>query len=585
MPRAFLLILTVAVGLVFASGYSNRPIVLFNGQFLTMDSQNSVVKAIGLQSGYIRAVGNREEVAATISRLRKGLPWHVRLFGTRYVDLNGQNIIPGFIDAHGHFPANGLIKVGLNLSSPPFGEVHDIAMLLQAVKNQTLHQSDSRWIIGFNYDDAGLSEQRHPTRAELDQAAPNHAVYLRHRSGHMGVANTRALQEMGYTSETRSELGKGVRQDGLLQESAAPGMPRLLEEIPWWRLPAILFRARDDYLQAGITTLQNGFADKLTFQLLRYASKSGLISQRIVFWPAHDKLDVTPAESVLQIDAKGAPMSSGQRLAQAIDWPIDNSTDIAVGAIKLIADGSPQGRTAWLSEPYLYDELLGEDYRGFANLQNKTLHELVLRYHKAGFQLALHGNGDAAIQSIIDALQVAISEFPRDDARHIIVHAQTINKSQLRALALLDVSVSFFPTHTYYWGDWYRRRVLGESRAALISPLASADESGVRYTIHADSPVTPINPMQMLWSATQRLTASGYLLGAEERVSRQRALRALTIDAAWQNHLEGDRGSLEVGKLADFVVISHDPLTVDDVRYIKIREVWIGGKRRLHMTR
>ena len=252
---------------------------------------------------------------------------------------------------------------------------------------------------------------------------------------------------------------------------------------------------------------------------------------------------------------------------------------MVIGAIKLIADGSPQGRTAWLSEPYLPDELLPPGFAGIAYQQEPPLHELIAAYHRAGFQLAIHGNGDAAIQSIIEGLQHAQREYPRNDARHIIVHAQTITQAQIQALAALNATPSFFPTHTHYWGDWYRQRALGLARASQISPLASADAAGVRYSIHTDSPVTPIDSMHLLYSATERLTSSGFLLGAEQRVSRLRALRAMTIDAAWQNHLDADRGSLEAGKLADFVVLSEDPLLADDVRRVRINEVWIGGIR------
>jgi len=195
--------------------------------------------------------------------------------------------------------------------------------------------------------------------------------------------------------------------------------------------------------------------------------------------------------------------------------------------------------------------------------------------------LAIHGNGDAAIQQIIEGLRFAQREYPREDARHIVVHAQTIRKTQLLALAELNITASFFPTHTHYWGDWYRQRALGEPRASNISPLASADEAGVRYSIHTDSPVTPIDSIHLLYTATERVTSSGFLLGAEQRISRLRALRAMTIDAAWQNHLDADRGSLEPGKLADFVVLSDDPLKVNEIRRIQVRQVWIGGNRYL----
>ncbi len=530
--------------------YAHRPVIMFNGEFLTMDGNDTVANSLGIHKGVIQAVGSFEQVKAEMlayTNDANGLS--VRL-GIRRHDLKGKTALPGFLDAHGHFAAQGLSSLGIDVASPPFGVISTIDELLEVVAQQASEQSTSRWIIAFNYDDAGLQEQRHPTRLELDKAAPEHAVYLRHRSGHMGVANSKALLALDYRGAAPSS--------GLLQEQHAASVDRLLQEVPFWQQPRSLWNARNDYLRAGMTTVQDGYAGKSMYRLLRLVARTALLPQRVLVWPAHDKLS-----------NKGA--------VQAIDWPVGDRRRAAIGAVKLIADGSPQGRTASLSQPYLADDVLGEDFRGLDYLPENELHKLILDYHAAGMQLAIHGNGDAAIQHIINGISRAQSISPRADARHIIVHAQTIGRSQLESLASMDVSVSFFPTHTFYWGDWYRSVVLGEERASKISPLASADMLGVRYSIHADAPVTPIDPMQMLWSASERLTASGFLLGATERVSRLRALRAMTIDVAWQNHLEHDRGSLEVGKLADVVVLSGNPLISENVRAIKVEQVWIGG--------
>lgn len=594
--RAFFLLTVIAAVSFSTVAFVNRPLLLTNGHFLTMSAARSEVSALGVKSGYILAAGDEQSVRGRIQQLVADSTWPKKWFGFRTIDMLGKTVLPGFVDAHSHFPTSGVAGAGLDLSSPPFGAVRDIPMLLARIREKAAGQSDHQWIIGFDYDDAALQEQRHPTRSELDLAAPEHPVYLRHRSGHMGVANSAALEALGYeklastaahsvdeAGIVTSHVGRDAsgRLNGLLQENAAPGMNRLVQEIPWWKLPGILFRARNEYLRAGVTTLQNSYADRPSLQVLRLAAKTGLLPQRIVVWPADDKLKEGNADkpaSVLKKAHEVAETVSGSKeLAAFIGWPSDDRRDIAIGAIKLIADGSPQGRTAWLSKPYLFDEQLGEYYRGFASLSQVILHERIVHYHRAGFQLAIHGNGDAAIQSILDGLSLAQRLHPRVDARHIIVHAQTMSLEQLDEAAALEVSVSFFPTHTYYWGDWHRSRVLGESRAAIISPLASADAAGVRYTIHADSPVTPMDPMQMLWSSAERQTFSGYLLGPEQRISRERALRAMTIDAAWQNHLEQDRGSLEEGKLADFIVLSANPLLVDDVRSIEVEQVWIGG--------
>ncbi|MFK7852903.1 MAG: amidohydrolase [Granulosicoccus sp.] len=573
MKRAALLL--VIVPSILLGGVLEWPVSLMivNGHILTMDADNSVAEALLIEGQYIVAIGDLDYVQ---SRAPEDI---------RVIDLQGSPLMPGFVDAHSHFPSSGLAQAGLDLAPAVSGSLDSLSDLLLRVSAAASSQPENQWIVGFNYDDASLLEERHPTRQELDEAAPNHAVYLWHRSGHMGVANTRALKALGHLegdSEPISAASAHVGRDsqgrlnGLLQEQAAPELVRLLQELPKRKLIKVLDQARDEYLKAGITTVQNGFADILSMHVLKWAQRIGVLHQRVVIWPGHAKLG---EHLVANLDQKHSN-DSGLALANAIGWTLQDREQFAVSAVKLIVDGSPQGRTAWLSKPYKKDPALTDGYRGLPVIAEDDLVRLVRQYHHAGFQLALHGNGDAAIDAIIKALDIAQAEYPRKDARHFIVHAQTIRHDQLEQLAQLDVGVSFFPAHTLYWGDWYRTKVLGEERARLISPLAKADELGVRYSIHSDAPVTPIDPMQMLWTAINRRTLSKVELDATLSVSRLRALRAMTIDAAWQNHLDHDRGSLEEGKLADMISLSGNPLLVDDVRDVEVLKVWIGGRER-----
>jgi len=548
-------------------------VMMVNAHILTMDASDSVADALLMEGQYIVAIGSRELVQRQAHK------------STRIIDMKGRTLMPGFVDAHSHFPSSALAHTGLDLAPPPVGDVGSVSQLLKRIETSADLQQNDEWVVGFNYDDASLQEERHPTRAELDTAAPDHPVYLWHRSGHMGVANSRALEELGYRdSDNAPILAEGAQVgrtdtgelNGLLQEHAAPDLARLLRELPKKRLLSVFSRAGDEYLQAGITTVQNGYADILSMHLLKWAQRVGLFHQRVLVWPAHNKL----SERLVLDFMSQEPPDTSKALADSLDWSMQDRHEYAVSAIKLIVDGSPQGRTAWLTEPYLYNGMRAEKYRGYPSIPVEELERLVSLYHRAGFQLALHGNGDAAIDAIIKALVGAQAEYPRQDTRHFVVHAQTIRRDQLALLAKLHVGVSFFPAHTFYWGDWYSTRVFGKARAQQISPLAIADELGVRYSIHSDAPVTPVSPMQMLWSAVNRRTLSDVQLGAELVVSRIRALRAMTIDPAWQNHLDNDRGSLEVGKLADVISLSDNPLEADDVREISVVWVWIGGRER-----
>ena len=205
----------------------------------------------------------------------------------------------------------------------------------------------------------------------------------------------------------------------------------------------------------------------------------------------------------------------------------------------------------------------------------------VRRFHEAGLQIAVHGNGDASIDDILDAFEAAQRAHPRDDARHIVIHAQMARDDQLDRMAALGVIPSFFSLHTFYWGDRHRRIFMGPERAAGMSPAKSAQDRGIAFTIHADAPVVPMEPLRLVWSAVNRRTRSGFVVGEQQRISVPAALRAVTIDAARQHFEEAEKGSLEPGKLADLVILSRSPLEVpEEIDEIRVLETIVGGRTR-----
>jgi len=571
MIRTAIIAAFAAIVLAAVAFSQTRHNFLINAHILTMDEAYPTADSMLFRGGNVIAVGEERT-------LREKLPWFTRL-----IDMSGKTVLPGFIDAHSHFPSSGLVHAGLDLTPPPMGTVSTLQNLLEVVRGAETSAAPGDWIIGFNYDDANLTEGRHPIRAELDDIAPNNPVYLWHRSGHMGVANTMALKLMA--SDLDDVLINQIRlaavrraladssHNGLLQEDEAAPMRFLLDQISYRQLLNAFLSARDEYLASGITTAQNGFADIATMRLLKWAQRLGVLPMRLIMWPAHKKVAHKLAAG-LQESSPGLKELS---LAESLEWSSDPE-NFFISSIKLIADGSPQGRTAWVTQPYLGEYESGRD-RGFPHLPPDDFTKLVKRYHDQGFHLAIHGNGDAAIDLIMDSIESAQRANPRADARHVLVHGQLVRPDQLQKLAALNISVSFFPAHTYFWGDWYKDVILDAERAERISPLSLAQKEGVKFSLHSDAPVTPISPLQILWSSTTRETFAGDILGAEFAISPERALKALTIDAAWQNRTEHDRGSLEVGKLADFVVLSGNPLTAADVRDLTIDEVWINGEQ------
>ncbi len=524
-----------------------------NASIHTMDAENPVASAFLVEKGRFRLVGGDELLS------------HPATDGAVRVDLNHHSVVPGFIDAHSHFPGSGLRALGPELRGQPLGSVNSIEALLSVLETEHQRLEKGRWLLGFNYDNTVFPNGAHPTKSQLDSISKTRPIYLWHHSGHMGVANSAALASLGYNNSSMPPVGGTLGRDkqtrelnGLLQERAAPPMRDLLKTAPILDLFEVIEIAAQEYLSVGVTTVQDGFSGAAQMRAWRLAQGLNLIPQRLVVWPAHEKW-------------------GGSLLEEPIEQI--SADQFSIGPVKLIADGSPQGLTAYLTQPYHAPLLnqLPRDYRGYPARAFSVLATLVEQYHRAGFDLALHGNGDAAIDDILSALEQAQQDYPRADARHLVVHAQTVRQDQLEKMARLNVSASFFITHTFYFGDWHAKRSLGPERAGNISPTGWADAAGLKYSLHSDAPVTPMRPMELLWSASERLTSSGRLLGSDQRISVARALRAITIDAAWQSRLEASRGSIEPGKLADFVVLSDDPYTSADVRNIDVLATVIGG--------
>jgi predicted amidohydrolase YtcJ len=246
--------------------------------------------------------------------------------------------------------------------------------------------------------------------------------------------------------------------------------------------------------------------------------------------------------------------------------------------VKLVADGSIQGFTGYLSTPYYTPYHGDDDYRGYPSISRERLFEQVEALHLAGYQLAIHGNGDESIEDILDAFEAAQKVHPVDDPRMILIHAQMARKDQIMRMKDLGVTPSFFTAHTWYWGDRHRDIFMGPERAAVISPSKWALDYGVRFSSHLDTPVTPMEPLQAVWSQVHRITHGGDVLGPEQRIGVMEALRAVTIDAAWQVFQEGNRGSLEPGKYADLVVLSGSPLENPiAMRDLQVLHTVIGG--------
>lgn len=540
-----------------ATGQSDK--TLYVGDIVTMDDENTIAEALVVS-------GDRIEFVGDLAAARDAAGPEARV-----VELGDKALLPGFVDGHGHLGLETLFHRHVSLDPPPVGTVESMADLKAALA-AGLEQGSlvDRWLLGRNYDDAMLSEARQPTRADLDEVSAEVPIAIGHASGHLGVLNSAALQALGFDENSVDPDGGVIRRregsrepDGVLEEKAwiENALPRLPRPTPA-ELIQDLAAAQELYLSYGWTTIQEGATIPALMELLQAGNKAGLLKADVVMFPKEPE----------------AP-------EQVKDLHPDDGYNgrLRVGGVKVILDGSPQGRTAWLSEPY-FRAPNGEpdSYRGYPAYPDEEVDTMVAAAHKQGWQVLAHCNGDAAIQQFIDAARHARADAGRDgtDRDFVIIHSQTAREDQLDAMRDVGLMPSFFVTHVYFWGDWHRDVVLGPERGSRISPTRSALDRGIRFTTHNDTPILPPWPMTLVWAAVVRKTRSGQVLGDDQRISVEQALRAITIDAAYQYGEEAHKGSLEPGKRADLVILSANPYDVDpqELRDLVVRETISRGE-------
>ncbi|WP_293456565.1 amidohydrolase family protein [Phenylobacterium sp.] len=538
-----------------------------NGVVITVDDVHPRAQAVAVKDGRIVGVGSD----AAVTR-RWG-------HGARIVDLQGKVMVPGFVDGHSHIgDLVGFWRLP-DLSPPPVGTTRAIADIQRVLRERiaTAHPAPGEMVFGVGYDDSLLAERRHPSRAELDAVSAVQPICVAHVSGHLARCNTPALARLGLTRDTPDPKGGRLGRDangelnGALEEQAVflalAAAPRMDAEDARRAFGEI----QTYYASLGYTTAQDGqTSSPVTLGLLLDAQRDGTLEIDVASYPKWTIIDDLVAKQGIRI---GGPYERHLKFA----------------GVKISADGSPQGKTAYLTQPYVHPPA-GEkpDYRGFPTVPADELSRLYATFMGRGWQVQTHCNGDACIDMLLAAVRHAYAVNPQARAtRPVVVHSQVTRPDQVKAYAELGIFPTFFAEHTYYWGDWHRTETLGPDRAAYISPTADALKAGVRFSLHTDAPVVPPDPMHAMWSAVNRVTRSGYALGPGQRISPMDALRAVTIWPAWQHFDEASRGSITPGKLADLVVLDADPLTVEPmaIRDIKVlatikegREIYRRGE-------
>ncbi|MFC2148645.1 amidohydrolase [Bacteroidota bacterium] len=514
-------------------------IVFYNGDILTMTgAEATYVEALVVKDGKITYTGDTENAM------------EIAGVGHKMEDLKGKTLLPGFIDGHAHFASFSGQAIGAQILPPPDAGAKDIPTLINILKewNTPENRALTGWIFGIGFDDSVLEDKRFPTKHDLDQVSREFPIMIVHISGHFAVVNSKGLELLNISSETQNPEGgiirreKGNEPNGVLEELAAiPYYGKILNPATE-EAAGIFFEAGQNMaLSYGYTTAQEGRAME-NHEILVGAAESNNL-----------KLDVVSYVDYLFVD----------KYMDSKWYSKTYNNHYRIGGMKITLDGSPQGRTAWRTQPYLIrPDGAKIGYSGYPAIPSDSV---VASIYDKGFkndwQILTHANGDAAIDQMIRTMKTTVSKYGNMDRRNVLIHGQYIREDQLDSFKELNVITSLFPLHTFYWGDWHKQ-IIGDSLGNKISPTKTALDKGLRLTIHTDAPVALPNLMRMVGISVERKSRSGQVIGTNERLSPYEALQAITSWSAFQHFEEDNKGTLEKGKLADLVVLNKNPLKV-----------------------
>ena len=542
-------------------------LILKNGTVVTLDGKGTIAQAVAVTrsrtDGHIYAVGSDAEI--------------VPLAGgdsTAVIDLQGRTVVPGLVESHVHALGSSVTLTSqLNAGTPPNRAIPDV---VERLREKALEVEKGTWIIGRGYDDTLIKDMRHITRYDIDDAVPDNPVLIRHVSGHLVYLNSKAMETAGIKDDAADPPGghwdrENGKINGVGYESARDAVRHYLPKPTLEEMAEALAWGSKQLVKVGITSLHDlGMAG------------AGLPhgDAFMAFQKACFSESFAPRAYVMQrIQTLGLESPPFETVVPRMNWAglrtgFGNNR-VKVGAIKISQDGSIQGHSGALTRGY-HDR---PEEHGIIWLQPDDLNKAVESSHLGGFQVSIHGNGDWAINTVLDAYEYALSRHPVSDHRHRIEHCQAVREDQLDRMQRLGVLASFFNLHVYYWGDRHRDLFLGPERSARISPLKGAVERGIVFGCHSDWAVAPVDPLFNVHVGVNRKTRDGKELGPEFRIDAEQALRSMTIDAAFLAFEEDIKGSIEPGKLADMVVLTDNPLDMppDKIDDVEIDYTIIGG--------
>lgn len=552
----FILLLVTSCLISSCESVTKADTIFLGQHIITMDQSNP--QAIAIQGDKIIATGSKKEILQ-----HKGK-------NTRVIELGDKALIPGFIDAHGHFSfvANRLEL--LDLSPPPVGEVETIDDIINILKEHItkLDIPDGQWIYDVGYDDSLLKEKRHPNKFDLDKASNKHPIIIRHVSGHLIAVNSLALEKTNVSANTKTPIGGIIQKipstkepNGIIEETAMRLFPQESAQVTDSMKRVLRRKAFDLYASYGITTIQDC---NVSLDFVKEIGKE-----------VRD--DPFPIDVVSYVYGNKI---FDENLLDSIPSQKKYFNGFRNAGIKFGLDGSPQGRTAWLSKPYSErPEGTDSNYVAYPTYDLELYNSRLKKMIDKGVHVLVHANGDEAIEQMINGIENAIADQPNIDHRSVIIHAQLMREDQLENVKKLNIIPSYFSAHTFFWGDWHRIS-FGDKRAEFISPVQATIQRSIPFTLHNDAPVVPPDMMRLISITVNRKTRSGYTLGENQKATVMEALYACTLGSAYQYFEEDMKGSIEARKYADLVILSENPLNCSPNRIesIEVLETFSKGQ-------
>ena len=526
-----------------SSAAINAETVIQNANIITIDPRNAKAQALAIRAGRFIAVGDTGSVADLVGP------------DTQVLDLQGKTVLPGFIDAHIHVLNGGIRHVMAADCALP-----TVSAIQEALRDWAKAIPAGQWVQGFKFDDTKTQENRFLNRQDLDAVSTHHPMLVTHRAGHIFYLNSMALEKAGFNHDTPDPPGGRFGRDAETGELNGVVYERAIDPVRTGLLPRPtpeirrqgLLRICQMLTQAGLTSVHDARVTNDELFTYQEGRDSGELTLRAYLLMAHAHF---PA-------LRDAGLKTGF-----------GDDRLRLGGIKLVADGAVAGRTAYLSEPYEGSE----DDHGILALSAEEMESQVLEAHRAGFQVCVHANGDLAIDMVLTAYEKAQSAYPRKDPRHRIEHCTLVNPDLLGRIKALGCVATPFCTYVYYHGE--KMSFYGEERLRWMFAQRSFLDYGITSTGATDYPPGPFEPLLGIQSCVTRTDSSGRVWGANQKVSVEEALKIYTINGAYASFEEHIKGSIEVDKLADLVVLGADPTRVDPltIKDIPVERTIVGG--------